>query len=70
MCDIGFHNCPECGEEYKCRQSNSECPVKNNYDGPCEKCEWWMEEERKEHDRYQRMLEERQEWIREHWRYE
>jgi hypothetical protein len=70
MCRLAFHNCPACGEEYKCDQPNSECPVINNYDGPCEKCEWWLEEERKEQERYERMMWEREQYEREQSEYE
>jgi hypothetical protein len=60
MCRIGYHNCPACEEEYKCDQFNSECPVLNGYNNPCDKCEWWAEEERKEQDKYERMMWERE----------
>lgn len=62
MCSMGFHNCPACGEEYKCDQNNSECPVKNGYDAACEKCEYWQNE--LEREDYEKELE-RKEWERE-----
>lgn len=66
MCEIGYHHCSVCQEEYKCDQLNSECPVMNHYETPCEKCEWWVEEERKDADKQERLKWERQEWEREH----
>jgi hypothetical protein len=70
MCDLGFHICSACGEEYKCDQHNSECPVLDHDTTPCAKCEWWIGEEHKENERYQRMMQERKEWEREHGGYE
>ena len=68
MCRLGFHNCPTCGEEYKCDQPNSECPILNNYDGPCQKCEYWQEElERDEEAKYERMMWERDQWMQEYY---
>lgn len=70
MCSIGYHNCPTCSEEYKCNQPNSECPIINHYDGPCQKCEHWIDEERRERDKEDRIKWERDEWIRENgWDY-
>jgi len=70
MCQLGFHNCPECGEEYKCDQPNSECPTLNGYNNPCEKCEYWAEESLRERDRDERRKWEQEQWEREYGIYE
>lgn len=61
MCSQQFHNCPACNEEYRCDQHDNEC----NSQDICAKCEYWIDEERKETERYERMMWERNEWIRE-----
>lgn len=66
MCELSFHHCPTCGEEYRCNQQNSECPVMNHYDGPCQKCDFWSEESRKDSEREDRDKWERERWISEH----
>lgn len=59
MCRLFTHTCPACGEEYRCDQNNSECPVLNGYEAVCSKCEYWSEElEREDKER---------EWNRERW---
>jgi hypothetical protein len=69
MCKIGFHNCPACGEEYKCDQPNSECPVMNHYAAQCAKCDYWDEELHNDNERYAQMMREREEeygrWVKE-----
>lgn len=67
MCSLDFHICQHCGEEFRCDQKDSECGILNGYsDEPCAKCEWWIGEEHKENERYQRMMQEREEWERDH----
>lgn len=71
MCSLGFHNCQSCGEEYKCDQPNSECPVYNHYETPCQKCEYWDEMARQEQQYDEDRAKERDEWIRDNgWDYE
>ena len=72
MCRIAYHNCPECGEEYKCDQPNSECPILAGYDNACEKCEYWTEETHREWEREEERKQELREreyedWKRDRW---
>ena len=70
MCELGFHNCPACQEEYKCDQPNSECPTMNHYDGPCNKCEYWIDESEREAEREEERNWQRAQWIKDHgWDY-
>jgi hypothetical protein len=57
MCDIGYHHCPQCGDEINCELSNAECDRINHYEYPCDKCEYWDEENAKEME-----LDERRRW--------
>lgn len=68
MCRIAFHNCPDCGEEYKCEQGNSECPVLAGFDVPCAKCEYWTEEVHKEYERAEERKQELAEWEEAEWK--
>lgn len=36
----------------------------NHYDGPCMKCEHWIDAEQREADKYERLLWEREQWIK------
>lgn len=62
MCQLAYHNCPACQEEVQCEQSNYECPYQNSLDWICSKCEWWINEERRADERYERLMLERKEW--------
>lgn len=66
MCSIGYHICPDCQDEYKCDQPNSECPVLNNYNGPCARCEHWIDEHEREILKDERRRWEQDQWIRDH----
>ena len=66
MCELGYHVCPDCGEEFKCTQSDSECPALVGYEEPCAKCEWWMEQVHSEQEKHDRMMWEREQWENEH----
>lgn len=71
MCELAYHNCPVCGEEYRCTQANSECPVMNHYDGPCAKCDFYEEQAREEHEKELEREWQQEEWIKDHgWDYE
>jgi hypothetical protein len=51
-----YYACPVCQEELE----YDPC------DEPCCKCIWWIMEERKESERYERLMQEREAWISEH----
>jgi hypothetical protein len=51
--------CPECGEHLDY----------DPYGQCCAKCEWWMDQEREECAKYERMMQERREWIEEYGKY-
>lgn len=52
MCNHQYHNCSICGEETRCYQPNSVCPEYNGFPGqPCENCEAWDEELRRDEER-------------------
>jgi hypothetical protein len=63
MCRIGYHYCCECGEEYRCEQSDTNCEALDHYDVPCAKCERWSTQLLRE-DAY--ATERRRQWIQEH----
>lgn len=66
MCELAYHNCPTCHEEYRCDQHNTECPVYNGFDEVCGKCEHWIDEERRDMEREERLKYERDQWIEEY----
>ena len=62
MCEIGYHVCDTCQEEYRCKQPNSECAAFNEYPSTCDKCEFWAEEFYREQNKEERLKWERNEW--------
>lgn len=70
MCDLGYHRCPSCDDEMQCSLPNSDCDGLGMYESqPCGKCEWYISEQRKEDERYERMMHERDEWAKEYGQY-
>lgn len=47
MCSMYYHIC-ECGAEYKCFQSDSECREFQGFSQICGACEQWMDEVRED----------------------
>ncbi len=65
MCEIGYHICPQCQDEIKCYQHDSECESLNQSSWACENCEYWQEELHREDTRKRERIEwETQEWER------
>lgn len=61
MCDIGEHDCPHCGEGIKCYASNYECSKTDHNAYPCARCEYWIDDQRREDEREAEMWE----WAKE-----
>ena len=66
MCSIGYHTCPTCGDAYSCSQKDFECNAGYNYKAECNKCEYWIEEERRQMEREEQLKWKRDQWEREH----
>lgn len=66
MCDLAWHNCAECGEEYPCKQPNSDCQVLQGY-GPdtCGHCLFWQDEFERDIEREQQRKDAAQRWLEE-----